>query len=291
MTSDPREAEPRTQRVRLGRELRRLRDLAGMSGDEMASVIHKGQATVSRIESGKAGIALPQVMAWADAVGASAETRQLLTALTEAALNEVETWRTRMAGEGLPAMQAGQRELEAGAHTIRIFQNAIIPALLHTDEYARRVFAVTDVLGTGDYAAAAARRLERQQILLDPGHRFEFLMTEAAVRWKPGSPAVHAAQLSRVENLAALQNVTVGVLLQDAEWAGVAWTGFNIYEDRDDGQEPVVTIEVPHARLIATDPDDIAIYHTQLDLLRRAARWGDDAIAVLRSIAAEMRPE
>jgi hypothetical protein len=120
-----------------------------------------------------------------------------------------------------------------------------------------------------------------------PGHQFEFLMTEAAVRWKPGSLAVHTAQLDRIEYLATLRNVTVGVLPQDVEWAGIAWTGFNIYGDRD-GQEPVVTIEVPHARLVATDPDDVAIYHTQLDLLRQAAQWNSDAVMVLRRIAAEL---
>lgn len=288
MTSDPQQAEPRTQRKRLGRELRRLREMAGISGDAMGAVIHKGQATVSRVENGKAVIALPQVMAWADATRASPDARQLLTALTAAALNEVETWRTRMADEGLPAMQNGQRELESTAHTIRVFTTAIMPGLLQTDDYARRVFAVSDVLGTGDYAAAAARRLERQQILLDPAHQFEFLMTEAAVRWKPGSLAVHTAQIDRIEYLATLRNVTVGVLPQDVGWAGIAWTGFNIYEDRDDGQEPLVTIEVPHARLVATDPDDVAIYHTQLDLLRQAARWDGDAVTALQRIAAEL---
>lgn len=287
MTTDNPQAEPRIQRARLGSELRRLRKLAGLSGHAIASQIGIGQASVSRIESGLAVPSLPQVTAWADATGASPGTRAALTALTEAALNEVETWRVRMPG-GLRAMQEDVRALEATTGTIRIFQPAIIPALLQTAEYARHVFTISDVVGTGDYAAAAAARLERQQILHDQSREFEFVLAETALRWRTGPTAVLAAQLDRVASIATLSNVTFRVIPADTELQVIPWCGFNLYENRRDGHQPLVTIEVPHARLTATDQADVAIYRAQLARLRPSAVSGQNALAILQRMTAEL---
>src|SRR5580698_10493215 len=79
-------------RRRLAAELRRTRDLAGMSGRELAQQIGISQSKVSRFESGTAIPSWPEMTAWADASRASQETRTLLGELTEAAFTEVHTW-------------------------------------------------------------------------------------------------------------------------------------------------------------------------------------------------------
>lgn len=288
--TDDQAAEPRVQRVRLGGELRRIRLLAGLSGRELAPIVGIGQATLSRIENGKAVPSLPEVMAWAEATNAPAEARETLTGLTEAALNEVETWRTRQAG-GLPAMQQDMRLLELTTGSIRIFQTTIVPALMQTPEYAKRVFAITDVVGTGDYEAATASRVERQQILYDTSHEFEFLMTEPALRWQPGSRVVQQAQLDRIITLASLPNMSVGIIPLSAELHAIPWTGFNIYENREDERQSFVTIEVPHGRITAADPADVTIYLDQMALLRRGAHYGDAAIQFLRRVIQDLSQE
>lgn len=281
-------AEPRAQRARLGAELRRLRMLAGLSGRAVARRIGVGQASVSRIENAQAVPSLPEVMAWAEAVGCSDEARAALVALTEAALNEVETWHTRMR-RGLPAMQSDVRILEASARTLRIFQPTLVPGLLQTAEYARRVFRLVDVLGEGDYTGAVAARLERQQVLYDEARRFEFLLTEAALRWRPGPPAVFAAQLDRIASVATLSNVTIGLIPTGAEMRVVPWCGFHVYEDREDEHPPFVTIETAHAGLTVSDPSDVAIYHNQLALIREAAVFDAAAAALLARITDDVK--
>jgi transcriptional regulator with XRE-family HTH domain len=164
---------PHAQRQRLGAELRRLRRLSGLSGRDLGRQIGSSQAHVSRVESGQAFPPLPQVAAWAEAVDAPGDARAMLTALTEAALNEVDSWRARY-GAGLSAMQQDIGMLEADAGISRHFQPAIVPRLLQTAEYAKRVFEITDVRDWGDHTSAVAARIERQQVLYRPGKRFEF---------------------------------------------------------------------------------------------------------------------
>lgn len=281
-------SQPRAQRARLGAELRRLRMLAGLSGREVARRIGVGQASVSRIENAQAVPSLPEVAAWAEAVGCSEEARAVLAALTEAALNEVETWRGRMRG-GLRAMQTDVRTLEASARTLHTFQPTLVPGLLQTAEYARRVFRLVDVLGEGDYTGAVAARVERQQTLYDEARQFEFLLTEAALRWRPGPPTMLAAQLDRVASLATLTNVSIGLIPAGVEMAVVPWCGFHLYEDREDDQPPFVTIETAHAGLTVSDPSDVAIYRHQLALIREAAVFDADAAVLLARITEEVR--
>lgn len=258
--------EPRTRRARLGTELRRLRLLAGLPGRRIAEHLDIGQASVSRIENGQTVPTLPQVNAWADAVEASTEKREALIAFTEAALNEVESWRTTQQ-RGLAAIQGEVQSLEATARVRRCFQPSLVPGLLQTAEYARRVFALVDVLGGDDYGAAAARRLERQRILYDEDYEFEFILTEAALRLRIVPPPAMDAQLAHIASVATLSNVTIRVVPLDAEAWTIPWCGFNLYDERGD-LDPFVKIELPHAGETINDPDSVALYRQQLDVFR-----------------------
>lgn len=297
--TDPPPSKQRVQRTRLGTRLRQLRMLAGLSGRELAQRIGISQATVSRIENAHSVPSLPQVDAWAEATSASAEARDELVMLTESALNEVialteealdevQRWRARQQQAGLPAMQADVRMLEASTRTKRHFQSSLVPGLLQTAEYARRVFALTDVLGEGGYGQAVAARLERQEALYDEARRFEFVLTEAALRWRPGSAAMLAIQLDRLASLATLQSVSLGVIPAGARIRTVPWCGFVLHEDREDN-EPFVTLELPHAGLTVTEPSDVEIYRKEFELLRESAVFDDEARELLERISREVR--
>ena len=183
--------EPRAQRGQLGAELRRVRMLAGLSGRQLARAAGLSQSAVSRAERGESVLSLPEVTAWADAAGVSGDRRAVLLALAEAAVNEVATFRLRLRG-GLAAAQESVGDLEASARVVRNFQPGIIPGLLQTADYARRIMALADTGHDGGLAAAVAARLARQQALHDPARSFEFVMTEAALRYRPGAPDILA---------------------------------------------------------------------------------------------------
>jgi transcriptional regulator with XRE-family HTH domain len=292
--------EPRTQRQQLGAELRRVRMLAGLSGRQLAQAAGVSQSAVSRAERGASALSIPEATAWADATGISGDRRAVLLALAEAAVNEVATFRSRLRG-GLAAAQDSVRDLEASARVIRNFQPGIIPGLLQTAAYARRIMALADTGHDTGIAAAVAARLGRQQALHDPDRAFEFLMTEAALRYRPGAPDILtasfgdppatatkqtlAAQLDHLAALVTLETITFGVIPANAEMHAITRCGFILYEDRTGDQPPVAVIETPHASLYASDPADVVLYQDELARLRQSAVYGADALDIVRSIA------
>lgn len=277
--------QSRARRLRLGAELRHVRDLAGKSGREMASAIGTGQATVSRIESGQAVPSLPQVQAWCDAAGASAEARARLAELTEAALNEVESYRD-VAASGLAPLQQDVRELEATTRVMRFFANSYVPGLLQTPEYARQVMTLAAPVPPSDLDAAVMARMQRQAILADPEREFEFILTEAALRWMPaaGRAGMLAVQADRISAMSRLATITVGVILEGTPMHALPLSPFVLYDERDAGLQPFATVELAHNAVFAADPADVKIYRERLAALRGDALLGEDARAAIEAL-------
>lgn len=277
--------ESRARRLRLGAELRHQRTLVGKSGREIAQAAGIGQASVSRIENGLTVPSLPQVEAWCDAIGAATEVRQRLARLTEDALNEVESFRSVPAG-GLALLQQDVRDLEATARVMRHFQNSHVPGLLQTEAYARQVLELALATRPDDIAAAVAVRMQRQAILADPARRFEFVLTESALRWAPteAEAGMLAAQLDHIGAMSRLASIAIGVIPAGTPMFTLPISPFIIYDEREDDRQPFVTIELAHAAIYATDPADVEIYRSRLKALLRAALLGDSARAALATL-------
>ncbi|WP_054814798.1 helix-turn-helix domain-containing protein [Nocardia arizonensis] len=279
--SPPAAAAPRT---RLAAELRRLRDLAGISGRDLATRVGISQSTLSRIETGHAVPSLPQVTAWSREVGASAETERLLRHLTESAHSEVSTWRTALATR--EHLQDDYRAHESTATTVYNFQPTLVPGLLQTADYARRVFACFQLpYGPDELAAAVAARLDRQPALYDPQRRFEFLIGETALRARPGPRHIMFAQLDRIASVSTLETVSIGIIASDVEAITTIPHSFVIY----DGPDPLVSIDMVDANRTVRAPEEIDLYRERWNLLRRMALFDDEARAFLGEIAADLR--
>jgi transcriptional regulator with XRE-family HTH domain len=283
------EGTPGGKRERLGAELRRARELAGLSGRQLAQRIGISQSKVSRAESGSALLSLPEVAAWASAAGASAEVADLLAALTGAVYTEVHNWGSLL--EERPHIQGDIQDLESRARRVLTFSPSLVPGILQTAEYARRVFAMFQpAYLEQDLPEVLAARLDRQLALFSGRQRFEFLITEAALRWRPGPPALLLAQLDRIASLSTLDNISVGVIPLDAE--AVAYTShtFLLFEmaEREEG-DATVLVETIHANLVVNDPQSIALYRARWSLLEQMAFSGDAARDFLAAIGSDIR--
>lgn len=277
-----------TPRVQLGRELKHLREFAGLNGRDLAarirdSGLEMSQSTVSRIESGAAAVTRPEVQAWADATDAAPDTRERLMELAEAAFTDVTAWRNAVRA-GTRHLQDHVRARETAARTVRNFQPTVIPGLLQTPEYAHWMIPLADIAGVVDHAEAAAARLQRQPALFDTDCRFEFLIGECALHWNPApAPDLLVAQLDRVASLAATDNVHIGVLPINGQAVAAPWNNFVIYE----GDETFVMVELIHAGVRITDPEDVELYRRLYDRLWERAAKGPDAVALIQRVAAE----
>lgn len=276
------------KRRRLGAELRRLREQAGLSGRELAGQIGVSQSKVSRIESGAAVPSLPQVTGWATAVGASESVTSKVMTLADAAYTGVDPWEAAMRERS--SLQPDFQEIEDQSRAVLVYEPTLVPGLLQTAEYARRVFTMFDPpYAESDIPDAVASRLDRQVALFDPVRRFAFLVTEAAVRWPLGPPDLMLAQLDRIASISTLGNVTVGVIPQSAQALTHVPHGFVVTEPADPEADTLVLVETVHASLTVSDTSQVALYRRHWSLLEKTAVYGTDARDLLTNMAATVR--
>jgi transcriptional regulator with XRE-family HTH domain len=276
------------KRRRLGVELRRLREQAGLSGRQLAGRIGVSQSKVSRIESGATLPTIPEVSGWTAATEASDAAACTVMELAGDAYTEVDPWDAAMRKH--PHVQDDIREIEARSRAILVYEPTLVPGLLQTAEYARRVFEMFQpTYAESSIPAAVASRLNRQVALFDQTRQFGFLMTEAALRWRPGSPDLLLAQLDRIISVSTLENVIVGVIPQSAPALTHVPHGFTMIEQADSEPDALVMVETVHANLAISDSGQIGLYRRHWSLLEQTAAHGADARNLLSGIAASLR--
>jgi transcriptional regulator with XRE-family HTH domain len=286
MTSRTPGKPPITQRQQLGTRLRALRELAGLRNEDLAEALGLSPATVSRMESGDRVVTLPEISIWADRTGTPAAVRAELASLAENARTQVRPWRSRFHA-GSDHAQQEIAEIEASARTIFYYDHAVVPGLLQVEGYARRVFELADV-GTGDIPGKVEGRMRRQSVLLNQTKQFTLLMTESALRWRPGPVDLQVQQLSQITAVMRLPNVSIGILPLRGQARVLYPEGFQVYTDRDDA-DALVLVELVPDELTLSEPDDVALYLREFDRLSSAALIGDQARALLDGIADDMR--
>jgi transcriptional regulator with XRE-family HTH domain len=270
-----------TTRQELGSKLLALRKRAGLSGVSLAERLHTTQSRISRIETGRSVPSLDDVRAWAEASNATQAELQELAALLQRLAVEATSWRI-LHRLGLTERQRQLGELEQAATAIRIFQPTMVPGLLQVADYARRVMSQGNPSDQADIAGAVAKRMERQTILYDQTKTFEFIITEGALRWRPGPPDMMRAQLDRLVSVASLPNVELGVIPLEGEAPDAYLHPFVIFELADD---PLVTVETYSAEIQVNDPQGVEVYRRTLNRLRTVAKWADSAMREIQTIA------
>ncbi len=272
-----------SQRRRLGEALRVVRAKAGLSGEQLAERLGISQSRVSRIELGQQTASVDLVRRWAEVTGAAEDRGDELVGLAEAAGTEAVAWRTAM-GRGLARLQHDARETELGAAALLSFQPVLVPGLLQVPEYARRIFAAGNPAhGPAEIATAVAARMDRQLVLYEGQTQADFVIAEAALRWRVGPTHVMLAQLDRITALAGLQTVTVGLIPLDVQVDTWHEHGFNLVVGRPE-DDPVVHVETQTSQVTTTDPAKVAFYRDAFVRLQEAALHGPEADALLRRI-------
>ncbi len=251
------------------------------------------QPKVSRLETARQVPTEAETATWADGAGAGPTVRERLVEQARTALREpVEMAEYLRGGTAHRQRQIGAQEQAVSVQ--RNVQIGIVPGLLQTAEYTRRQIALSDALcpelareSTADNVAWA----ERKEVLYAPGHRFEFVVTEGALRWRPGpddAPHVLVAQIRHLVSLSTLPNVRIGVVPWRTPMRSCPNYGFVTYGEP--GTDPDVWVHTG-TKTAATehrDPDDVALYLRRWDMLVADARFGDEARAELERVAAEL---
>jgi transcriptional regulator with XRE-family HTH domain len=142
-----------------------------------------------------------------------------LAARCDEAFPERRGWFTEFYGESrhwpeVPATFKSWPEYEDRSAVLRDWSPSIVTGLLQTEDYARALIAVQPHITSETAAARLASRLDRQQRVLGRADRPPawFLVDELSLYRQVGTPAVMAAQLRRLLEIAAMPKVTIQVL-------------------------------------------------------------------------------
>src|ERR1700677_1610087 len=168
------------QRRGLAAELRRIRLAAGLSRVEIAQEVGLPEPDLSRLETGQVIPSVGEVARWSYAVGASDRVKEQLRSLAVTASEVIALpyWLQT----DVVALQEELSQLEASSMSQRTCLVGLVPGLLQTREYAEMIMEF-NALPEDDQEAAVNARLMRQAIIQEPERRFEFILSEAALRW------------------------------------------------------------------------------------------------------------
>ncbi|MEU6671263.1 helix-turn-helix transcriptional regulator [Streptomyces sp. NPDC046727] len=217
----PRRRQPTARQERLGAELRKLREAAGLKGREAAALLGTDSAQMSQIEAGTAGVSEERVRRLAAQY--SCTDAALVDALVAMATDRTHGWWEEYRGL-LPTPFMDLPELEHHASHRRDVEFLHIPGLLQTAEYARSLFAyVNPEFPESDVERWVEHRMKRRVIIERPEPvPYEALVHEAALRIRVGSRSAARTQLARVLELSEADHVTVRVIPFDLDGFGGA---------------------------------------------------------------------
>ena len=265
----------------LAMALKALREDAGLTTYQLAEALGWSQSKVAKIENARTRPTAEDAEAWARTAGASAGEATDIASQARAASTEARSWWSAHRG-GLAARQREMSEMERSAILIQHFQPGLIPGLLQSPDYARAALTFADISGRGGIDEAVAARMTRQTALEDESHRFEYVLTEGALRWRPGLPGLTEMQAGRLLAAAARPNVTLSVIPFDSEPANVYLHGFAIFNSSI--APPQVLVENYSEERFLAEPRDVETYERVFSSLQSSALSGDEAAAFLRSL-------
>ncbi len=282
------------QRALLARRLRDLRAAAYPSGSALARRLDADdpdvrwhQTRVSKLERGEQRPTESDIRRWATATGATSEQTAELFELLAASRVEYATFGQLYRRHG-GAVADQETTAARDAATLRIaeFQPAMVPGLVQTAAYAREVLSLpcgpsSSGVSADEIESIVGKRLDRQQVLYQPGKKIQLVMGEAALHVRFGSPEALVGQLDRLATVAGLAGVELGVLPFDAPMPVYPLTNFVLHDDS-------VLIEFIVGQQRLEGADEVALYERYFDQLLDAAATGQDAVALIQRVAEQL---
>ena len=260
---------PTLRRRRLGTELKRCRERAGLTQENVSRHFEWHAAKVTRIETARVAVTPRDVRDLLALYGVDDE--QYREALMELARSSRQkTWWTDYRDIMRPGNFVG---LEAEAASLRVWEPIVLPGLLQTEDYIRALMRTGRSTDSPQHIdRRVALRLKRQDRLQGPNPLQLFaIIDESVVRRSVGGPEVMDLQLRHLIDTAKLPNVTVQILPFDAGEHPFLGGSAALLEFPETTHLDVVYLEGLAGDLYEEQHSEVARYRAEFDQLSRRA--------------------
>jgi transcriptional regulator with XRE-family HTH domain len=273
---------PTVRRRRLGSTLTQLRNDAGMTLNDAATVMGWTVPKLSKIENARQQIQPKDVATLLRAYGIS--DPDVFSALENMAREAGKKgWWQTYSGVLAPAY-ADYISLESDAERVCEWTPMLIPGLLQTAAYARETIAANAITRTPDEVTALVEvRQARQAVLSRPGSPLQIwaVIHESVLHQRfANRPTTMRDQLRRLLDVAELPGVTIQVMPLDATPHPGTVGGFTVVNYP--GPTPdVVLVENLMGNTYVEDPDAVKTFVGAFERVVAAALPVDDSLALI----------
>jgi transcriptional regulator with XRE-family HTH domain len=265
----------------VGGALRRYRENAGYTLQDVARVLECDRSKISRIETGQRGIRPRELRELLAEYGVPDREQAALVAI--ASRGGQRGWWYPYA-DVLPGPYLDYVIMESAASEILTYEAQVIPGLLQTEDYARAIAAAEPGYTTDQHREdVAAAKAIRRQVVLASGRRLPVILGEGALRQAVGGAKVMAGQISHLVRLIDdFPGLVVQVLPFSAgAHAAAGSASLAILRFPDAPSLGVVYLEALSGGVYLERQEDVARYIRAFALLRAAALSAADSMRLL----------
>ena len=271
----PEPTSPTVRRLRLAAELRRLRERAGLTGDEVAEDVGWSASKVSRIETAQTAPRESDIKKLLALYGIGGRDAEELLALAKEAAGKG-WWETY--SQTLPPEYSALIGMEAEAKSASSWAAQTVPGLLQTADYAREV--------TNGYLERIAPvppsetrrrvevRLARQQVLTrDNPLELRAVLDQSVLHRRFGNRDVMNSQIKKLLDLSERANISLRILPLDGPHP-IGTGAFVLFEFGDAHHvtyQDVVYIENLTGSRYVEEEDEVYWYGRSFDRLTELA--------------------
>ena len=269
------------RRRRLAAELRRLREAARLTCDDVATRLDCSASKISRIETGRVMASPRDVRDLLAIYGVPEDQRGGLIQLARES-RQKGWWQAY--GASVQPHLATYFGLEQAASAMRVYKVSRVHGLAQTEEYARAVFSAARVGQVHpDTDRSVELLMERQRQVSASPAALWMVLDEAALRHQVGGPDVLRGQIERLVELTSRPRTFVQVVPFSSGVRMSIDASFTIMEFPDPADPDVVCVGYPTGLLWIEDLAEVRQYNALFAHLQAAALSLEDSAALMAS--------
>ncbi|MGP3950615.1 helix-turn-helix domain-containing protein [Streptomyces sp. 7N604] len=252
-----------------GKQMKLLREQAGLTQAELGSRLGYGEDQVASVEQGRR-IPKPQMIDKADEVlGAGGVLRAMKDAVARARY---------------PGFFRDAARLEADAVELHVYASQAVPGLLQTEEYARAVFAMwRPLLDEDTIEQRVLARMARQEIFSRwPAPLMSFVIEEAVLQRPIGGRRVLRGQLEQILLIGQKRNVEIQVMPTDRE--DHAGLGGPLTLIETTGQQRIAYMEVQDISRLLTERKPVREAEARYGIIRAQALTPRESLSYIEKL-------